>query len=557
MKNDPLGNIKTISQNLDDRYKDDWSIIKELMQNADDATAKTLHLGWLNKLPGQMIHPLLQGPAFFILNDGPFSKENAKAINYLSSSDKWSNKTAIGKFGLGLQSIFHWCEAFFCFKVEGQTKISLAHIINPWADYEDKDRFHDNWDNFATSDQENIHDYLQSLLKPKSAHHFCLWVPLRQQAHLQGKGAIQANYLGDDTNPLIALRELLKVELVKLLPLLHSLKQIVFWEDVKGKLSPIFTVKLDPKAKRRSFPDKLPPNESLNLYGNVEVQIATQPKRQIYRFSGYEILCKTQAIEDFQNSPHWPKSKYLDNQGNYQEITDKTEAHVAVLWVEYVGHEKQIAQLTTSVNVFLPVEEPKFKAIDLKAENNIQLCLHGYFFPDPGRTKVEGWDIDPNSNNKKLQEQWNAYLAQYVMFPLILRALDKFVDQAKLPPETITELSRALAGSTLYDKYQPYICHDNQWAFTVQAEKWQLLKSTDLVYAIPRPAKEFPQLPFEVIPGLKAMQYLTFPDLPRLVKVTTATSWETHLPDLLSKIKTNDEIDRVVSYMSFIKRTNC
>jgi hypothetical protein len=45
---DELADVNLITDNLRDRYKDQLSILKELVQNADDAHSKTLRFGFVN-----------------------------------------------------------------------------------------------------------------------------------------------------------------------------------------------------------------------------------------------------------------------------------------------------------------------------------------------------------------------------------------------------------------------------------------------------------------------------------------------------------------------------
>lgn len=43
---DPLSDIQLIADNLRDRYKSGFPVLKEIVQNADDARAASLLLGW-------------------------------------------------------------------------------------------------------------------------------------------------------------------------------------------------------------------------------------------------------------------------------------------------------------------------------------------------------------------------------------------------------------------------------------------------------------------------------------------------------------------------------
>ena len=100
--------LKEILQRYDGRA---W--LKELVQDADDAGATRLEIGWVHALRGAA-HPLLRGkPAVFVFNDGPFKADDAVAIHQLGLSNKSADRATIGCFGLDPKSIFHWCEAYF------------------------------------------------------------------------------------------------------------------------------------------------------------------------------------------------------------------------------------------------------------------------------------------------------------------------------------------------------------------------------------------------------------------------------------------------------------
>ena len=112
VKHDPIADIALISDNLRDRYKTGFPILKEIVQNADDAGGTHLSFGYSKGLLGAE-HELLKGPAVFFVNDGPLTQRDADAILSIALGSKASNENAIGKFGLGMKSLFHLCEAFF------------------------------------------------------------------------------------------------------------------------------------------------------------------------------------------------------------------------------------------------------------------------------------------------------------------------------------------------------------------------------------------------------------------------------------------------------------
>src|SRR5690554_462779 len=109
---DPLGDIQLIADNLRDRYKSGFPILKEIVQNADDAKANSLCIGWHQGL-AEAEHPLLRDPAMFFINDAPLSNDDARGIRSIGLGTKADNKNAVGKFGLGMKSLFHLGEVYF------------------------------------------------------------------------------------------------------------------------------------------------------------------------------------------------------------------------------------------------------------------------------------------------------------------------------------------------------------------------------------------------------------------------------------------------------------
>jgi len=97
-----------------DQYPDDGQILKELIQNAEDAKARkvcflyddTQHGTSPDKLadPELGIH---QGPALYAFNDAVFDDGDWKGIRMLQDSIKDKDPMKVGRFGLGFKSVFH------------------------------------------------------------------------------------------------------------------------------------------------------------------------------------------------------------------------------------------------------------------------------------------------------------------------------------------------------------------------------------------------------------------------------------------------------------------
>lgn len=84
--------------------EDLFGIVKELVQNAEDAEAPRLLIAWIPQLPGAE-HPLLRGPGLAVINDGHFEPaKDGRAIRRFGLNSKAADATSIGKFGLGLKA---------------------------------------------------------------------------------------------------------------------------------------------------------------------------------------------------------------------------------------------------------------------------------------------------------------------------------------------------------------------------------------------------------------------------------------------------------------------
>ena len=107
----PIQFVNLIRDNLGDRYLSGFPVIKELIQNTDDAKATQLDFGLVAGIAGAE-HPLLQGPGLFLINNGEFKKSDATAIFSFGLNSKADDNSSIGKFGLGMKSVFHFCFTF-------------------------------------------------------------------------------------------------------------------------------------------------------------------------------------------------------------------------------------------------------------------------------------------------------------------------------------------------------------------------------------------------------------------------------------------------------------
>ena len=224
--------VNLIADNLRNRYASGFPILKELIQNADDAKARRLVFGMHPGFKGQSSHPLLQGPGLWIFNDGQFNKEDERAIRSFGLNSKAGESGSIGKFGLGMKSVFHLCEAFFYVAFDGQRHFDV--LLNPWSDPDGEDLFHRPWGQVESQEFDALRTVVAEGGWTKGCESwFLLWIPLRRRDHVQqqdGKpyGGIVDRYPGEGgSNEMQFLSDgRLSRKIRSVVPLLRSLESI-------------------------------------------------------------------------------------------------------------------------------------------------------------------------------------------------------------------------------------------------------------------------------------------------------------------------------------------
>ncbi|XP_026768484.3 sacsin-like [Pangasianodon hypophthalmus] len=99
-------------KNIIEAYPAKKDILKELIQNADDAEATEIHFVWdkrkhgITKTFGEKWE-LLQGPALCVYNNKKFSDEDLIGIQQLGEGGKRGTLGRTGKYGLGFNSVYH------------------------------------------------------------------------------------------------------------------------------------------------------------------------------------------------------------------------------------------------------------------------------------------------------------------------------------------------------------------------------------------------------------------------------------------------------------------
>ena len=499
--------INLIADNLRDRYANGFPILKELVQNADDAKAQTFAFGQHPGFEGRASHPLLQGPGIWFFNDGAFDhRRDKRALRSFGINSKAGESGTIGKFGLGMKSVFHLCEAFFYVAWDGTC--THLEILNPWKTVDDN--IHPDWDGHPDTDGEYLTDLARGLAGDRPQW-FLLWVPLRRRDHLlregaPAAGAIIERFPGDDpTADLAFLRDQgLAQDLAAVLPLLRHLETI----EHRGEVNPfVLRLQAGPRliAERASA-------------GETDGMVADAAGTPVLRFAGVRQTETGSWAQALKAAEKWPKSRYRDENGHDRIGEDKTRAEGAVLFCS--GNDTaRPANLHWAV--FLPLEEGAEPLAFDGVKPRHSLVLHGQFFVDAGRRKVHdqqglhqptGDAHQDGMDEATLRQTWNRHLAQRVLAPMVISALDYYVRRQGLSDDECCYLTKALAESRWFDQFRGHVCGEDAWVRGLEQDGpcWRRMRGADheRLRPVPPPTKGDPGRPWAVFPRLEAMDLL-------------------------------------------------
>ncbi len=122
-------------QNILQDYPFDITILKELLQNADDAKATKMYIILDMRTHGKQgvltkNWERLQGPALLVWNDSVFTEKDLQGIQELGLGSKRSSTETIGQYGIGFNVVYHLtdCPSFI---TGGETMC----ILDPHCEY--------------------------------------------------------------------------------------------------------------------------------------------------------------------------------------------------------------------------------------------------------------------------------------------------------------------------------------------------------------------------------------------------------------------------------------
>ena len=163
-------------QNILRDYPFDVTVLKELLQNADDAKATKMYVILDKRTHGKESvlsekWQTLQGPALLVWNDSDFTEKDIQGIQELGLGSKRSEAESIGQYGIGFNSVYHLsdCPSFvsdgdtLCVMDPHCTFVPGAEPLNPGRRFDNlKSGF---WEEFADMKSAYLRSKLDNLPK--------------------------------------------------------------------------------------------------------------------------------------------------------------------------------------------------------------------------------------------------------------------------------------------------------------------------------------------------------------------------------------------------------
>ena len=509
LKFPPTAIVNQITQLLRDRYYSGFPILKELLQNADDAEAQRFVVEFWKSLPGSehATNPLLRAPGALILNDGQCSDNDMDGIRTFGDSTKTHDSSRIGKFGIGQKAVFHLCDAFVVV-AKGYSLQSSSQVVNPFFGIKDlSGNVTESWEVLPKADRRLLTDRFDTVSWKR-----CLgiWIPFRNSnLHVAPEAGFSRTMpslegIADSWNR--------PSDLHTLLTLLRHLREVAIRREGRD----LVALRVEGSGKRLSLVAKrgttgvdVTSEDSVRrLHGTIH----RIPDGRRMPYVGREALLPNRYLDELKDSVYWPRSYTAFRP---EPRPEKGEPHGAIsLWCD---PRSQPSEFSISWAVFLPVSEEEDIRIPIKDPlvGRVQLLLHGYFFLDSGRRRIDGTDGSDvsarPSNESEVRRAWNAELCNSVLLPLLPRVLHDAFAARVLKPNALRSLLMGLSVHDWFRRRRRTICDKHALVSVLEPSgsnakraKWKLLPADSKLRPLPDIVAQTPRRLAELFPAVHA-----------------------------------------------------
>ncbi len=282
-------------------------------------------------------------------------------------------------------------------------------------------------------------------------------------------------------------------------------------------------------------------------------------------YSGQEFCPSDQQLMEIAAHEKWPRRFATDpNTGRSHQVQEKAWAHAAACYVASKMPESQ-GELRLHWAVFLPLGQPKSIAITA-CPWSVDLFLHGWFFPNSGRTAVEAIEEEESEraltasdagNSGTVRRNWNQRLARCGTLLLIPSAFAAIAEQCRWDDETTAKFTYALQRSGLFTRFAADICQRDGWVrrlVTDGGNAWQRIPAHTAVYEIPGAAAGADVCAvFPAMREIAATEVIVARGSPRLM-ATSAQPWPQQMVRELLRSAPGDRLVKSATSLDYLVR---
>eukprot|EP00794_Sanderia_malayensis_P013600 gene13600-15012_t len=492
-----------------DGYSENINILKEILQNADDARAKKLSIvldrrHHASKRVFSDAWKQLQGPALLFCNDAMFTESDLQGIQNLGEGSKSSDPMKTGKFGVGFNVVYHVTDVpTLLTHVEGEG--SVLCVFDPHAKYlgectlESPGRKFSDARNFLKDNFPDVYNtFIPDVFRNEKATIFRL--PLRNNTMAKQSNIMKKAITVDDVDKML---ENLKLEVAECMIFLRNIEMVEILDiNIKSEVSVKYSalLKVSPEGRK----------ERCSLNKECEL-VASQLDRQREDIPGefpihsYEIVLKDGGRHD-----EWHviqkcapvSSNALPSSVNAQY----DEKQIKIFPSGGIACKENSCQ-----------EGKVFCLLPLQVSSNLPLHINGSFMLDYETRRRLSY-----SKEDCFQNDWNVYIMESCIIPCYIALLEKKAKKlelkpSKIPAEEIIRQTCPTPSSTSTQK-PFYIPGDlsNLGGTTSSEDDFQhifllLLRAGMFIYNVPQSITwsfEKAEVPLSVLSPNIVMEYL-------------------------------------------------
>ncbi|XP_045166737.2 sacsin-like [Mercenaria mercenaria] len=471
-----------------DQYRNDVQIIKELVQNADDATATKLKILYdgrnINKeeTGENPYRKFLRGPALAFFNDAKFSEKDWKGIKSINKSIKKDAPLKIGQFGLGFKSIFHLTD-YPCI-ISGDRLL----FLNPQEKNENKICTTVKLRKIRKGKHHETRDYLNALdgifgfsdesFDSGFSEGTIFWFPLRQTpsglsdsiyTDSQVYDLLQS-FLNEAHRSLIFLQTLCDIELFVNLPQMDDRMNVFNTELLNmnyGKDTPCFKTQIDNKDKNLVHIRKAVLKELEETAGEIlktskdwvhDVEITIYTK------------CKTSGEKVAKS--RWLVVNYLKG-GEISKGTtdlmniDNCKISHLVGFAASINEQNDYTNADGHVFCYQPLPQ------EYEHMTGLPVHVNGFFALSQDRRHIRWPDHEDTAHGER-KVQWNIALTNEIMPDGYCRLFEEMITLCKYENNPVHMVS------AVYHTFPDFPCVKHPWK---NMAEMSLAKSTDIELA--------------------------------------------------------------------------